>query len=32
MRLLNSFRASGLLSLLSLASMILAGSAGYKWG
>jgi hypothetical protein len=32
MRLLTSFRASAMLSLLSLASLVLAGSAGYKWG
>jgi hypothetical protein len=32
MRLLTSYRASALLSLLSLASLILAGAAGQKWG
>jgi hypothetical protein len=33
MRLLNSFRSTAsLFSLLSLASLVLAGAQGYKWG
>ena len=33
MSLLHSFRShSALLSLLSLASLVLAGAQGYKWG
>ena len=33
MRLLTTFRTSGtIFSLLSLASLVLAGAQGYKWG
>lgn len=33
MRLLHSFRSrTALMSLLSLASLVLAGAQGYKWG